>query len=336
VPRCRVVQLHRRPHPQQVSIERVFDAVRGHLEDDVDLEVVVSSFPSAGLLPRLRAVLEARRRQGDVTHVVGDVHYLALLLDPRRTVLTVHDTEFLDRVGRLRGVLYTWLWLRLPVRRSALVTVVSEQTRRDLLAVVRCSPDKVRVVPNPVRDDFAPSPRQALGDPPRVLLMGTWPNKNVSRSAAALTGLGCRVVVVGRLDQAQRAALRAADPELEEHVDLDDGGVVDVLRSCDLLLFPSLKEGFGLPVLEAQATGRPVVTSDRSPLPEVAGGAAVLVDPEDVAAVRAGVVRVLSEPDLRADLVRRGLHNVERHRPAAVAAGYAAVYAEVCAAAGRR
>ncbi len=328
----RVVQLHRRPHPQQVSIERVFDAVHDALAARVELDVVVSSFPSSGVLPRLRAVLEARRHQGAVTHVVGDVHYLALLLDPRRTVLTVHDTEFLNRVGGLRGLVYTWLWLRLPVRRSALVTVVSEQTRRDLLAVVGCSPDKVRVVPNPVREDFGPAPRPDLADPPRVLLMGTWPNKNVARSAAALTGLGCRISVVGRLDDASRAALRAADPELREHVDLDDDGVVAAVRDCDLLLFPSLKEGFGLPVLEAQATGRPVVTSDRSPLRDVAGGAAVLVDPDDTASVRAGVARVLADPGLRAELVAGGLANVGHYRPAAVAAAYAEVYAEVYAA----
>jgi glycosyltransferase involved in cell wall biosynthesis len=332
---CRVVHLQRHPHPQQVSIERVFDSVRDHLPAEVEVEVHVSRHRNSAVLPRLRAVLEARRHQGDVTHVVGDVHFLTLLLDPARTVLTVHDTEFLSRASGPKAALYTWLWLRLPVRRCAVVTVPSERTRDDLLRLVRCDPAKVRVVPNPVREEFRPDLRPSLSDPPRVLLVGTWPNKNVLRSAAALAGLGCRIDVLGHLDHEQRTALQAADPDVQEHTGLTDQQVVELVRRCDLLLFPSTFEGFGLPVVEAQATGRPVVTSDRQPLTDVAGGAAELVDPEDVASIRAGVQRVLSDPGHRQALVEAGLRNVERFRPAAVAAAYAEVYAELCAASRR-
>ena len=324
-----IVHLQRRPHPQQVSIERVFEAVRARLPDRLAPEVVTSSYRSSGILRRLRAVLEARRLQGDLTHVIGDVHYLTLLLDPRRTVLTVHDTEFLDRASALKRQLYTWLWLRLPVRRSAVVTVPSEATRRTLLAAVRCDPGKVRVVVNPVRESFVPMPPPTPSGPPLVLLMGTWPNKNVERSAAALAGLDCRVAVVGRLSAAQRAALQAARLDVEEHVDLADDDVVALMRRCDLLLFPSLAEGFGLPLIEAQATGRPVVTSDRPPMSDIAGDAAELVDPEDVASIRAGVRRVLDDPQRRSELVAAGLRNVERFRVEAVAAAYAAIYDEV-------
>jgi glycosyltransferase involved in cell wall biosynthesis len=107
---------------------------------------------------------------------------------------------------------------------------------------------------------------------------------------------------------------------------------VRLLRECDLLLFPSLHEGFGLPIVEAQATGRPVVTSDREPMTEVSGGAAVLVDPEDVASIRTGVLRVLEDHQLAAELVRRGRVNVGRFSASAVAAQYAAIYWELAVA----
>jgi len=322
----RVVHLQRRPHPQQFSIEAVFEAIRPHLEARFDVRVAVSSYPSSGLVPRLRAVLEARRLQGELTHVVGDVHYLDLLLRRRSTVLTVHDTEFLSRHAGVRAALYRWFWLQLPVRRAQLVTVPSEATRRDLLAVVRCDPSRVRVVPNPVRTGFSPS-AAPVRERPLVLLLGAWPNKNLVRSAQALRGLDVDVVLVGRPDAAQLETLEGLSVQVR--ADLNEAQVAAAYRDCDLLLFPSTREGFGVPILEAQASGRPVVTSDRDPMAEVSGGAACLVDPEDVAAIRAGVRRVLSDAVYRQDLVEAGVRNAGRYRPVQVAAGYATVYDEV-------
>ena len=333
--RPRVVQLLPAPHHHQVSIPRVFDAVRPFLQADFDVVPVVSRFPNRGLVPRVRGVLDARRHRADVTHVLGDAHYLTLLLDRPRTVLTVHDVEFLTRADPAKALLYRTMWLRLPLRRCALVTVPSEATRDDLLAEVPLPPERVRVVRNPVRDEFRPTP---LPDRPRpvVLLVGTWPNKNLPRSLRALAGLDVDVTLVGPLDPAARALVDGSGLAVRSLTDLTDDGVVQAYRDADLLLFPSTSEGFGVPVLEAHASGRPVVTSDRSPMREVSGGAAELVDPEDVASIRAGVRRVLADPDHRERLVRAGLRNVEAYRPAAVAAEYAAVYREVLDAAGGR
>jgi len=326
-----VVHLTRRPHPHQRSIEIVFETVRAHLPPGVAVRVVTSSHYSSGVAPRLRAVLEARRLQGAVTHVVGDIHFVTVLLRRRSTVLTIHDVEFLGRTGVLKHLLYSWLWLRLPIARSAVVTVPSEGSRQDLVATLGHDPG-LRVVPNPLRPQFVHVPRGERAGPPVILLMGTWPSKNLPRSAQALRGLPVRVVLVGPVDDLQRALLDDAVPGWTHHPGPDDDEVVRLLRECDLLLFPSLQEGFGLPIIEAQATGRPVVTSDREPMAEVSGRAAVLVDPEDVASIRAGVLRVLEDDQLAERLVLGGLGNVQRFSPRAVAAQYAAIYAELAVA----
>jgi glycosyltransferase involved in cell wall biosynthesis len=327
-PRVRVVQVQRRSFPGHYSMERVFAQIRDALPPGFDVELWVTSQYSKGVLPRARTALEARRHQGDVTHVTGDINYAAILLRHRRTLLTVHDTEFLERANGAKRFLYTWMWLRLPVWRAGLVTAPSEATRRDLLDLVRTDPARIRVVANPVGDEFVAAPAPTAR-PPVVLLVGTRPNKNVHRAAAALSGLDCRVVVIGELDPGQRAAFADAGVDVDQRSGLTDEDLRRAYRDSDLLLFPSTKEGFGIPVLEAQATGRPVVTSDRSPLPEVSGGAACLVDPLDVDAIRAAVQRVLSDSDYRADLVRRGLENVRRYRVSTIAASYAALYEEL-------
>jgi glycosyltransferase involved in cell wall biosynthesis len=328
-PRVRVVQLQRKTFAGHYSMERVFAQIRDVLPCRFDVELFVTSHYNQGVLPRIRTVLEARRHQGEVTHITGDIHYAAILLRRRTTVLTVHDIEFLDRASRTKAFLYTWLWVRLPVWRAALVTVPSEATRQDVLRLVRTRPDHVRVVPLPVADDFVALPPRPTNPRPVVLLVGTRPNKNIERAAAALEGLDCRVVVVGELDRRQRAAFERAGLDFEARAGLNDDEVRLAYEDCDLLLFPSTKEGFGIPVLEAQASGRPVVTSSRPPLPEVAGGAACFVDPLDVASIRAGVGRVLTDESYRDSLVRRGLDNARRYRVATIAARYAALYDEL-------
>ncbi len=323
----------RRPFPGHFSIERVFEQIRPELvRQGHTVDVRRVGHPSLGLLPRLRTVVEVARVRAPVVHITGDITFAGLLRPRRGTVLTVHDTEFLDRASGPKRLLYKWLWLRLPVWRAEVVTVVSEATRDDLLAVVKVRRRKVRVVPNPVSPGLIGSPEdlRPLPAEPVVLMVGTRPNKNVVRALEALTGTGCRVVLVGPADGEQRAAIARSGLTVEVREALDDAALRASYEECDLLLFPSIKEGFGIPVLEAQAMGRPVVTSRRPPLVDVAGpGGAVLVDPSDVASIRAGVAQVLADPALRAALVAQGRINIAGYTPGAVAARYGAVYDEV-------
>ncbi len=323
----RVVQFQRRPHEQQFSIETVFAALRPYLVQRFTVDVAVSSYPSAGLVPRLRAIIEARHRRGDVNHVVGDVHSLDLLLPRARTVLTVHDTEFLLRHRGPKAWLYVTFWLRLPVRRAAVVTVPSEATANDLRRVVSISRDRLRVVPNPVAERFTPPPDRPQVRRPTALLLGAWPNKNLDRSIEALRGLGADVVLVGSPSARQRAAL--ADLGAVIRGDLSEDEMVSVYHSADLLVFPSTSEGFGLPIIEAQACGVPVITSDRSPMREIAGGAAALVDPGDVGSITAAINHLLSDHEYRETLIRDGLDNAKRFRADEIAAQFASIYDEI-------
>lgn len=341
--RPRVVMFERRPFPHQHSIEQVFDVVRQHLPDRFEVVKVVATRYSTGAGNRIRSILDAGRRQGDVNHIVGDVHFLALGLDPRRTVLTIHDAEFMERANTVKRWLYLWLWLRVPVRRSRIVVVPTQAVADDLRRYVRVPAAKLRVIPDPVSPVFAEagSPPTSGREPSgaRVLVVGTRSNKNLERSIRALGGmpvtLPVTLVVLGPLDAAQRALLARTGVAFEEHVDVPLDRVVELYRTSDVLLFPSTKEGFGVPIVEAQATGLPVVTSDLSPMREVAGEGACLVDPLDVGSIRDGVHRVLEDLTYRRHLVEAGRRNVLRFAADSVAAAYAAVYDEVLAATSR-
>jgi glycosyltransferase involved in cell wall biosynthesis len=166
-------------------------------------------------------------------------------------------------------------------------------------------------------------------DAPVILAVGTTANKNLERLCAALEGIDCILHVVGKMSIAQRDAVRCHGITLRSSESLSHMEMVEAYRDADLVAFPSLFEGFGLPIIEGQATGRPVLTSSVTAMPEVAGDAACLVDPFDVKSIRAGLVRLLTSPDYRAELRERGLVNVRRFSAGAVAEQYAELYRSV-------
>jgi len=123
---------------------------------------------------------------------------------------------------------------------------------------------------------------------------------------------------------------RASEPPgVRELGRLTDEELVAAYQQCDMVVFASLYEGFGLPILEAQATGRPVITSSFGAMREAAGDGALLVDPYSVDEIRAAILRIKNEPALREELVRKGRENVERFRAPVVAARYAELYRQI-------
>lgn len=311
------------------SLERVFDDVAEHLPDDVAVTFCHNRFNSQGLFKRLYDLLRAPWHQGQVNHVTGDIHYITYVLHKQKTILTIHDCVMLECSHGLKRWLLWLFWLWLPEKRCRTIVAISSATKKEILRVLSCDPNKVRVIHNPVSAEFQPAPQPFNRACPRVLHIGTSPNKNLERHVAALRGLPCELVVVGRLSAAQRSCLDNSGLPYTALAGLSNAALLEQYQLCDLMLFASTYEGFGLPIVEAQAVGRPVITSNLWSMPEVAGDAACLVDPYDVASIRAGIERVFYDDDYRQDLVARGYENVQRFAVETIAAQYAALYREV-------
>ena len=317
---------------RQFSIERVFDAVSSALPPEVTVRRM--RVPRRGVRPStiMRNARAARAVRADVIHVTGDVQYLVPFL--RRSavrVLTVHDLRSLHRTSGLRRMAIRWLWFTLPLRTADVVTTVSGETQRQLVAEFGSLADKAVVIENPLPHPFAgaqprnPEPEKAGADLV-VLAVGTGANKNLPRIAEAVRRLGATLRVVGALDPPARAALDQSGVRYAAVHSLSDAELLETYRAADALAFCSLNEGFGLPIIEAQAVGLPVVTSDRLPMTSVAGGAAVLVDPENVDEIALGLSRALSDQALRTQLRDAGLDNARRYVPGAVAQRYVEAY----------
>ena len=323
----KVVHLHRKPFPGMFSIEVLFENLRKAMRGECrEITRAVVPLRSKGVVRRLANIAAARRERGDVFHVTGDVHYVVLGLPPDRTILTIHDCRALERLTGIRRWGMRVLWFDLPTRRAAVVTVVSEETKGQLLRHVRVPEEKVVVIPNAASPIFRPSPRPFHAGCPRILHIGTAPNKNLSRLIEALRGLDCHLTVVGLLDHAARRRLDASHIAYDWQANLDEEAMYRVYCESDIVSFVSTYEGFGMPIIEAQWVERPVVTSNCSSMPEVAGEGACLVDPFDVASIRRGLDRVIGDAGYRDRLVEQGRRNRERFSLAAVASQYLALY----------
>jgi glycosyltransferase involved in cell wall biosynthesis len=215
------------------------------------------------------------------------------------TVVTVHDLA----VWRHPEAFGRWTRAYVPrvvprvVRAARRVIAVSEFTASELERVLRVPRDRIRVVPNGVDDVFAPDGPRADGD--YVLAVGTLePRKNLARTVDAAGRLGIELRVAGAPGWGG-VEVRGAHVTWLGRV--DDAQLATLLRGARCLVYPSLYEGFGIPVLEAMACGTPVVTSRGGATEEVAGGAAVLVDPLDVRDIAAGIERADRERDVLRD-----------------------------------
>lgn len=215
--------------------------------------------------------------------------------------------------------------MRHTATHAAHIICISECTKRDLMELFGLAQDMIDVVPLGVGRTYAPVPqardmvRQRFGlERPYIVFVGTvQPRKNLPRLVEAFArvaqsdGLDHQLVIVGHVGwlagESLRAAERAGIEDRVRFLHYQEEALLPALYSAaDALAFPSLYEGFGLPVLEAMACGTPVLTSNTSSLPEAAGDAALLVDPLDTDEIAEGLRRILSDQTLREALRDRG------------------------------
>jgi glycosyltransferase involved in cell wall biosynthesis len=258
-------------------------------------------------------------------------HYVLPPLVRCKSVVTIHDCihlMFPQYLPSRMALSYARTSIGLAARRATRVMTVSESSKRDILRFVDTQPDKIDVIYNAYDERFGVEPREEdvvrvrerfqLHDEFVLYAGNVKPHKNVERLIQAFhlvrqRGLDhLKLVIIG--DEVSRyAALRRAvhKHQLHKYVRflgyLPEETLAVMYRLAGVFVFPSLYEGFGLPPLEAMASGTPVVTSNVSSLPEVAGDAAVLVDPYDPAAIADGIATVLTDERVRRDLRAKGL-----------------------------
>src|SRR5688572_24873445 len=219
-----------------VSIEKVFRQVAAEL-DPAAFESTFEKAPSGNNLSGIiKNLLYFRPAAADLYHITGQIHYMALVLPADRTILTVHDLRFLHEKKGLRRFVLKKLLLDLPLRKLRHITAISEATKQELVTYGSVEADRIRVIENPLRSEFVYKADKPFDkDRPVILQVGTLSNKNIPNLVNAIAGLRCRLVIVGKIDDALRNLIRDKHIDFENKADLDDVQLVAEYERCDIV-----------------------------------------------------------------------------------------------------
>jgi glycosyltransferase involved in cell wall biosynthesis len=331
----KLVFFYRHPHTQYFSIERLFKKIAAHLTDAFPHEftIVEKEMPFQSKINKIfKNISFTRRQQAAVNHITGDIQYTILGWSRHNiNILTIHDCVALHRYASTnpKHWFIKLLWYSWPVKKADAVTVISENTRREILEFTHCDPAKIRVIPNFVDPSFQYSSFVFNEKKPSILFIGTTANKNLDRLIEALSGIPATLDIIGSLSGKQIKKLETFHIDYRQSEKLGDAALLEKYRQCDIVAFPSTYEGFGLPIVEAQATGRPVLTSNLSPMKEVAGAGARLVNPYDSGSIREGILQIINDVAYREKIIEEGLQNIKHFSIESVADQYANLYREL-------
>ncbi len=291
-------------------------------------------------------------RTVDLLHIPA---FVGPLVAPCPTVVTVHDVTYLLYPSHFSRWWSTYLGAIMPrvLRSAAAIITVSEHSKQDIVKFYGVPDEKVRVVPNGVDHArfhpgavLAPAWAQSVGlNDNYVLHVGTLAHrKNIPTLIRAIAHLrdqgewGARRLV---LAGSENRAIQGADEVFRCIAELDlkssvvlaghvsDENLPGLYRNASLLVMPSLYEGFGFPVLEAMASGTPVICSNTSSLPEVGGDAVIYIEPQDHLGLAAAISEVLSRPSLSQEMQQKGLKRASQFGWQRAARETIGVYREV-------
>lgn len=320
--------VHRKQRPYgNFSIENYFQTLSPFIEKEAEVEHWQAPFFSNGIWQRFRCIKvlekEVDKVRPDLTHISGDVHFLMWGIKRGKRILTIHDLGFLRNAKGIRYQLLRYFWLIGPVKKAHAITCVSQATKNEILRHL----PKVRhiqVIPTAIDPRFEKQERAFNVECPTVLLLGSAPNKNLKRVLNATQGLNVKLNIVAKLDQEELELLENQKYELSDSIPFE--ALLEKYRQADIVALCSTHEGFGMPIIEAQATGRVVLTSNCSSMPDVAGKGAMFVDPFSVSSIKDGFQQLIVNESLRNKLISAGFENCKRFDPAWVAEQYLQLY----------
>ena len=327
----KIVFFNRKPRPLgNYSIEIYFQEIRKYINEHFEVIFLEMPYVSSGFFRRLANAIFCYLNQGDVNHITGDIHYVATFLKKRKTVLTVLDCGMLkDKAGFGKYILKLF-WFSIPLKKAKIITAISEATKNDIGRYIKCDLNKIEVVYVCINPIFQRNLKEFYTEEPRILQIGTATNKNLQRLIPALETIKCQLVIIGKVTEDILELIKVNKINVEI-IDwrLTDEEIVEQYSLCDIVSFTSTLEGFGMPIIEGNAIGRIVVTSNISSMKEVANDAAILVDPYDIQSIENGFKKAIYDKETRNHIIENGFKNSKKFNPKFIANQYISIYNKI-------
>lgn len=307
-----ILFIYRSKKNNAFSIENVFDNITENLQNQ---GFEISKYYKEGSL--IKTIKDLRKLSPDHYHITGDVYYLALFLPLSKTSMTVHDIgSYKNHKKNYRILLIGLIWFFLPMFFLKKFTVISDFVKLDIKRFFHINPKKITVINNPLTIEIDKSLMKKNGTKVKILQIGTGSHKNLNNLIQAVTNLeNIQILIIGDPDNTLVDNMLSNNIDFVVYKNISRDKVISIYKESNFLFFASFSEGFGLPILEAQALGRPVITSKLSPMVEVGGDAVLLVNPYDTNEIRSTIIRLINDDILYENLVKKGFVNVKRYDP---------------------
>ena len=278
----------------------------------------------------IKNIKHVRSINSDVIHITGGVGYFTLLLSKKKTIVTFHDTNHLefDLVG-LKKFVFKLVYYTIPIKRAKYITVVSNYTKERIISLFNIDEKKLVVIPNCYPLDFKTNEKKTISTCVKILQIGTKSNKNISSLIKAIVGLNIELTIIGKLNDELIELLKKNSINYINKFNLSREEIYNEYVNTDILAFISLREGFGLPILEANIVGRAIITSNQTSLPEVAGNSAHIVNPYNIDEIRAGIIKLSTNDEYRNQLIINGFQNLKRYSPELTSSLYFNLYKSI-------
>lgn len=323
----RICYIYREKERKEHSIEAVFDTVADNIDSDIEITKWYKPHSWRETFRQLRLL---RKEKFDCYHITGEVYYLWPFLPLQRTVMTVHDIGmYKNNPWTLKRWLFVSLGIALPSLLHKTIVCVSNLTRNDLHDILHIRQSKLCTIVNPLTLNVQKSSHVFNEGCPTIMQIGTGVHKNLDNLIRSVKGISCKLDIVGEPSEelVQMMDDYGINYSISHHISNTE--LIEHYQNCDMLYFVSRSEGFGLPILEANAVGRPVVTSIEEPTKSVAGDSALFAHPENSDEIRDVIQQIISNRELRHTLVVNGFNNINRFNPKHIAAEYKQLYVKL-------
>lgn len=312
------------------SIGKVFTPIENAMKAFCEVDSIYlprANYSPLSLWQNIRyALKKVRSEKYDIIHITGAEHYLLPFLRDQKSVVTVHDLGFYTNLKQdLRTALKKRLWID-TLKYATRVTFISDKSKIEAENLITLKPDQASVIFNPVGAEYTYTKKKFNSSSPVILHIGTKSNKNLHNTIIALSKFKCTLRIVGKLTPDQISLLEHYNINYENVFDISNEDILKEYQQCDIVNFPSFYEGFGMPIIEGEAVGRVVITSNISPMKEVANGSAILVDPHDVKSLDCGYHEALTNYD---KYIQLGLKNINNYSMDIIVKQYADLYKRI-------
>ena len=244
-----------------------------------------------------------------------------------RTINTFLDCRLLDEFKGIKKIVYKLFWFSLPVKKSKIITFISNFTKKEIEKKLNKKKIKSEIIPVPLFDNL--SFKINKNKKKKILIVGTLKHKNIENMLLGVIGLDIDLTIVGEISRHLKSFCKKNRIKYKNFINISNSKINNLYKHNDILLMVSKYEGFGMPIIEAQASGMVVITSNKEPMKTVAGKYGVLVDPNKPNKIKESIQKVIKNKKLFFRIIKNARYNSLKYESKIVLKDYKKIYLDI-------